>query len=421
MSLREFRQGRSALLGACLGMAIGSPLDHYTLNLFAPALLQEFGWSKADFALVGSVPLLAMFALPLIGRFADRFGIRTSLVVGFSSLTLAYLAFASMNGSLAVFFTIVTLKSVFGSLSAALIFSSVIVHRFDTMRGIALSIAMTAAPLSGAIAAPLLGHEIDTLGWRTAYLTMAALSAGGGLIVISLIGRQDGAVRRRTSPRRLEPGELARLLRSPILLLILGGMFLVNIPQILASSQLKLIATDTGANDAEATWMISLYAIGVIGGRILSGLALDRMQPHRVAFAMLSLPAIGYLAFAAPSASVGLLAAAVGLIGFAQGAEGDIGAYLISRRFGLENFGMLLSFLTAMLGVGSAAGSLILSATLRSTGGYDHFILIAAATSLAGAICFGLTGSRLLSVDGTCQADARADDGDEGGSASIRL
>jgi hypothetical protein len=44
-----------------------------------------------------------------------------------------------------------------------------------------------------------------------------------------------------------------------------------------------------------------------------------------------------------------VLSLAVAIVGLAQGAEGDIGAYLISRRFDLKNFSLLLSFLTASI------------------------------------------------------------------------
>ncbi|MET0240745.1 MAG: MFS transporter, partial [Sphingobium sp.] len=147
-------------------------------------------------------------------------------------------------------------------------------------------------------------------------------------------------------------------------------------------------------SSAAATWMMSLYAMGVIVGRFLSGLALDRIEPHLVAIASLGLPAIGYLVLASQVTSFGLLAMSIGLIGLAQGAESDVGAYLISRRFDMKNFSLLLSFLTTMIGAGSAVGATILSATLHFTDSYVPFLLLSAVATILGAILFALTGSK---------------------------
>jgi MFS family permease len=88
-----------------------------------------------------------------------------------------------------------------------------------------------------------------------------------------------------------------------------------------------------------------------------------------------------------------ILLFAVISVGFAHGAEADIGAFLISRRFGLKNFSLLLSFLNMMVGAGTVAGSLILSFTLRRVDDYFPFLVLCAVSSLAGALLFGLTGA----------------------------
>lgn len=112
--------------------------------------------------------------------------------------------------------------------------------------------------------------------------------------------------------------------------------------------------------------------------------------------AALGLPALGYLVFAARADARFALYGAIMIIGLAQGAEGDIGAYLISRGFDLQNFSLLLSLMTASLGAGTAIGAVVLSVTLRLSGSYQAYVLICAATTLAGAACFALTGRRSL-------------------------
>lgn len=395
MYFGEIRLNWQALMSGAFGMALGSALSHYTLSLFGPAMIKDLGWSKADFALIGSVPLATLLLIPVAGRFTDRFGTKVAAIMGFLGVPLGFLAMSMMSGNLIEYFGIYLAQHVFGILTTSLVFCRVIVERFDAARGMALSLTMSAPPLAGAIAAPFLAGIIAEDGWRAGYLAMAAITATGGLIAILLMGRNQ----RRTAPRpatvKLTRTEFFGLIRNPMLLLIIGGMLLVNIPQSFASSQLKLVAIANGVADGTATAMVSLYAVGVVIGRFLTGIALDvKVRPHIVAIVALGLPAIGYLVFASAVTSTAILMAGVLLIGLAQGAESDVGAYLISRKFDIKNFSLLLSFVTMSIGLGSAIGSLVLSFTLRASDSYTPYLILSAVGTLLGAAAFGMTGMR---------------------------
>ncbi len=396
MYFREIRLNWHALLSGAFGMALGSALSHYTLSLFGPAMIKDIGWTKAEFALIGSVPLATMLLIPVAGRYTDRFGTRVAAITGFFGVPLGFVAMSMMSGNLIEYFAIYLAQHVFGILTTSLVFCRVVVERFDAARGIALSAIMSAPPLAGAIAAPILGDIIAEDGWRAGYLAMAGITACGGVVAILLMG----ANRKRTAPResgtiKLSRKEFFGLIRNPMLLLIVGGMLLVNLPQSFASSQLKLVALDKGISDIDATWMVSLYAAGVMVGRFLTGIALDvKVRPHMVAIVALGLPAIGYILFASSVTAPLILTAGVLLIGLAQGAESDVGAYLISRNFDIKNFSLLLSFVTMSIGFGSAIGSLVLSFSLHHSDTYTPYLVLSAVGTLIGAAAFGMTGMR---------------------------
>lgn len=368
------------------------------LNLFGPALIEEFGWQRSQFALVGTLSLVTLGLVPFAGRFIDRVGPRTAAMIGFVAVPLAFLAYSQMTGSIWQFYAITVIKNVFGVLTTSLVFCRVVVERFDAARGMALSIAMTGAPLVGAIGVPLVGMVVDSEGWRTGYMVLAAMSATGGLAAVLLIGRRRTPVATGAQDEaRADPGQGAwqvflSLVRQPSFLLIVGGMFLVNFPMVIVTSQLKLVVSDSGASSNFANWLISLYGISVVIGRFICGFALDRVPPHLVAFTALSLPAAGLVGIASGADTSVVLVACVGLIGLAQGAEGDIGAYLTSRKFDLRHYSFVYSFLIASMGLASASGSIALSYTLHLTDSYDTFLLIAAAATVAGAFLFYLTG-----------------------------
>lgn len=397
----EFRTNWRALLATFVGIATGNALSHYTMSVFAPELIKEFGWSKSQFALVGSLPLITMLLVPFAGRFTDRFGARVAAMVGFSAISLGFLALSAMTGDIVQFFAIWVVQHVFGVLTTSLVFTRVIVERFDKARGSGLSILMIGPPLSGAIVAPVLGAVIQAEGWRAAFVFLAIVSGLGGLICFTLLSArrraaaqavEDVAPVEKPPHVRLTRAELVAVARHPAFLLLVGGMFLINIPQVFAASQIKLIVLANGVPDGIATWMVSLYAIGVIMGRVIFGLALDRVRANVVALFALSLPAIGFFVLASPVAGVGLLAAGVLVIGMAQGAEGDIGAYMVSRHFELKNYSLILGFVKAALDGGGAVGALILSYTLHASDSYAPFLLLSAVATVIGAVCFFLTG-----------------------------
>jgi len=392
---REFASHWPTLLGSTVGLALGAALNHYMVNLFAPALLAEFGWDRSQLALIGTLGLVAMVFVPFAGRFTDRFGARIAASIGFTVVPLTFVAFSLMTGPIWQFFAITTVQNLFGILTTTLVFNRVIVERFDAARGMALAILMAGAPFVGAVVVPMVGAVIDAEGWRTAYRLLALLSAAGGVLAVSLVGRRhagNAAGKPHDHRNPISRADLFAILRHPSLVLMIAGMFFCNFPQIIVSSQLKLVLMESGAPSAVATWIVSLYAIGVIIGRFLSGLALDRVRPQVVAIVALGLPAIGFIAIASPFDATWVLGGSVLLIGLAQGAEGDIGAYLTSRTFDMRHFSLIFSFLIASMGLANAVGSIALSLTLASTRHFDLFLWLAAALTLVGAACFWFTG-----------------------------
>lgn len=393
--LKEFRVNWTVVLATFIGISTGNALSHYTMSLFAPELIKAFGWSKAQFALVSALPLLTAIITPLAGRFTDRFGTRLAAGIGLTAMALGFLAMSGLNGNIYEFFAIWLVQHIFGVMSTSLVFARIIVDRFDRARGTALSMLMMGPPLSGAIVAPILGSIISAYGWRIGFIALGTAAALGGSICVFFLGR---ATRRTGQPAevknpRLTRAELLAHARQPAFMLIVGGMFLINVAQPFAASQLKLVVLSKGISDSAGTWMVSLYATGVIVGRAIFGIALDRISANRVALFGLSLPAIGFTILGLPGMTVALCALGIMLIGIAQGAEGDIGGYLVSRHFDLRNFSLVFAFVKSGLDAGGAIGALILSATLAATGGsYNPFIWICTVTTVAGALLFFLTG-----------------------------
>ena len=130
----------------------------------------------------------------------------------------------------------------------------------------------------------------------------------------------------------------------------------------------------------------------VVIGRFAGGYALDRVAPHFVAIVALGLPTIGYVALASGFDARWVLGLSIALVGLAQGAETDVGAFLTSRKFSISHYSFVFSMLMTSFGLSSALGSILLSVTLRDDGTFNTFLMVSAAVTLGGALCFYLTG-----------------------------
>ena len=116
----------------------------------------------------------------------------------------------------------------------------------------------------------------------------------------------------------------------PAFWIMLAAFFLVNLPFTLATSRSRLVVLAQGLTDGTAAVMVSVFALSSMGGRIISGGALDYCPAHLIAAIDFALPFVGLLLLASAFDTVPAVALAIGLIGLRFGGEGDIVPYLVT-------------------------------------------------------------------------------------------
>lgn len=398
---RELVTNWRYLAASSIGLGSGYLLTMYLTSLFAPHLLREFGWSKAQFSLIGSTVILSVICLPIAGRLTDRFGVRPMATAGVIATPLVFLGYSAMGGDFRQYFALAILQTILmGTTTSSMVYCRLIAESIHGARGAALAIAASTPAIIGALGVLALTPIIDRFGWRIGYVAVAGWAAIGGAIALMLIPRGSG---KRLAVEPLATAPAARsygaILHSRTFQIILAGMVLCNLPFMVQSSQLKLILLDRGVTSDAGSWMLSLYAITVVVGRVLCGLALDRWPPHIVVALALGLPAIGFTILASGIAAPGLLAAAVTLLGLAMGAEVDIMAFLVMRYFPVVIFSTVISLLGTAVALSGATGSLILSSTLAQGGSFTPFLILSAASVAIGAASFLLLGRERLRTD----------------------
>lgn len=102
----EFRQGWPLVLAAMIGIGLGlGSIPFYSLGVFAPELVRDFGWSFAE--VMGGFTVMTLVTAasgPLAGMLADRYGVRPVALGTLVLFSFSLMAFALMNGSLLLYF-----------------------------------------------------------------------------------------------------------------------------------------------------------------------------------------------------------------------------------------------------------------------------------------------------------------------------
>lgn len=403
----ELRTHWQPLAAATAGLSAGLSLSAYTNAVMGPQFLAEFGWDRSDFVLTGAIALLTFVFLPVYGRLTDLVGVRRIAVIGVISIPACWVAYAFMTGPLWQYFAINVAIIAFGTTTTPAIYSRIVATRFVRTRGLALAIAISGPPLLGAVGAPALEAINRSYGWRVGCVVIAVAVAVIGAVALTLIPR-DETVGRRPAAERKNDRDFRRISATPVFWILVAAVLLCNLYHTVTTSQLGVMLGDSVASGETVALLISVFAVAVIVGRFICGLALDRLPEQIVAAVAMALPGLGCLLIASPWDGFAVVVVSVCCLGAAWGAEGDVVAYLVSKRFDLKLYSTVLSLLMASIGVSSALGSVILSRTLRETPSFNGFLAFAGVAALIGGSLFLLLGRSRMPVDPTMSKSSPA-------------
>ncbi|MET0364747.1 MAG: MFS transporter [Sphingobium sp.] len=381
---REFRVNWRALAGATLGLGSGLSINGYTHSIIGPYLLAEFGWTKAQFALIGSIYILGMISIPLSGRMADVIGARVAILFGVLLYPLSWIAMSMIGGDIRLYYAINIFQLLLCSTTTTTVYSRVVAERFTSARGIGLGIMACGPAIAGAVGSPILAQYVASHGWRAGALAFAVFTLLAGIAAVLLI---PALLRSRdaTAPRRKAAADYGEIVRNPVFWLVFVSVFLCCLPYALAQSQLNVMLLEKKLTPTAAGFVISTFAVGVMAGRFGLGAALDRFPTHWVAFIGMALSGVGLFILASPVTHVAPLLVGVALFGISFGAESDIMGYAVARYFGMDNYSSVLGLLMAAAGAAMTIGSILLSITLARTDSYAPFMVIAGVSVFFGA------------------------------------
>jgi MFS family permease len=387
----EWRRHWTLPIAAGLGYSLGV-IHIYTLGAFITPLQEEFGWSRAEasagLTMTGFVSALAAFP---IGLMVDRLGPRRVGVAGTILMGLGFALLSTATGSVANWLLLWGVLAIATFWVQTTVWTSAVASRFEQSRGLAFALTLSGASLAAAIFPSMATSFITELGWRNAFIALAALWSVLVLLVLLFFfrGAQDQRVKKDAAqePPRILPGvTLGEGLRSLTFYRLLLAAFLFAFTALGLVVHFVPILTDSGADRAAAAGIAGLVGIFSIVGRLGMGALLDRFPARTVGALAYLIPIPACVLLLIDGANPVSQTAAAALIGLTVGAEVDVIAYLASRHFGLKNFGGLFGGLVAALSMGTAFGPLAAGAVFDANESYAPFlaatIVLMAASSL---------------------------------------
>jgi sugar phosphate permease len=157
----------------------------YTLPLFYPALIKEFGWSTEKVTRAATIFYLTGAILtPFVSSFFDRFSARIFMIAGGVATVLGLFLYRSMNTitQMSLIYMIFSLSQVCcGQVPTML----VVTRWFKRYRGIAVGITLMGPDLGGALFPLVVRPFVASDGWRDALLVLMAFA--GTMIILPLI------------------------------------------------------------------------------------------------------------------------------------------------------------------------------------------------------------------------------------------
>jgi MFS family permease len=373
-------------------------------SIFVTPLQAEFGWQRGEIAIALSITtLIQVIVNPILGVFLDKWGIRRVLLPSLIMMPLAVASAYFLTDSLWHLYLIYLLIPVFGAGTGAMIWSRLLVNWFDRRRGMALGIGLSGIGLGAALMSTLLQSVIDNYGWREAYLVFAS--------VVFLVSLPSALILVRNTPADtgLSPDEdemstqglveggylgdlsVAQVVRTRQYRLLMAAFVLFGVTLGGVIAHLFPMMLDQGLTTSQAATAGSAMGLAIIFGRIGCGYLLDKLYAPYVAALFLGLPMISIVLFAVGVNDKTAILAAI-LFGLGVGGEFDVVAFMVSRYFGLRNFGKLYGHVYAIFQFGHCIGPIAMGIAFDRSGHYSGMLWAFLVLLAIGAILMANLG-----------------------------
>ena len=373
------------LLGLFLIYTANNGILMYTLPLFYPELMDEFGWTTEQVTCPAALfYIVAAMITPFAGVLFDRYSTRLIMLLGIIALVAA-LCFYPVISSLDQL-TAVYIVFALGLAACGLVPNMLILTRwFKRNRGLAMGLLLTGSTVGGAVF-PLVAREtLITQGWRQAVLMIAVLGS------VMMIGAIVFLVRNHPRERGLgfdgdalpaetenvvtavTPGptltEAAKMPVFYILAFVTGALWFCTVSML--QHQSIFIGKDLGVDAARLPLIFSLFFWCAIVGKLLLGWLSDKLHKLWVMFSTVLSLILGLVLLRLVSAdNLVILYAYAVVFGMGFGGTFSMIQQVLAEYFSGASYGKILALMIAVDSIAGAAGINYLGKVRDTQGSY---------------------------------------------------
>lgn len=381
---RKFFPGWLVVASGFVIMATCYTIFVNCMSLFQPLIVSNLGISLAQYNVSNAIStVVSVVGSLVIGHVADKVSGRVlgSLTVIATSAVLAGMSFV---GELWQVYVLFAVSGCFAVASTRLLISLVTANWFTAKRGLAISIALSGSGFGDAILSPIVSSLIVSVGWRSAFLVLAAVCMVAALPITAYSFRtkpseiglkplgenpDDPSVSTAGDKDEHTAPEVSvgwsRIKKSPAFwLLVVAFLFMGLVNGAILPNQVTNMTSVT-VNGAK----ISLGAIydrfGLRFGNVLGSVACI----------------VACVALCFPATDLGPIVAAVSFgVGTCMGTITPTIA--ASKQFGMADLGKVTGTITSLEMVGGTVGAIVSGVLFDATGSFASTWIVCLACSV---------------------------------------
>ncbi len=341
-----------------------------SFGLFLPEMTVARDWSRELFSFSYAIQNLVWgLAGPFLGAYADKFGARRVLLAGglLYMLGIVGMAYAE-SGTMLVLTSGLMLGVAVGATAFGIIFSVLGKIIPEDKRSLAFGVGTASGSLGQFLFLPLSGILIDSIGWHSALLVLAALAALIMLLAIGVGGHRQS----QAWSSDISLGQaLSTAMRDRSFHLLFWGYFVCGLQVVFIGLHLPVYLQDQGLSANVGATAVALIGLFNIVGSISSGYLAQRVSKKKLLttlYVLRSLVMIAFLLLPLSVVSVYLFAGAMGLLWLSTVAPTTA---LVGQMYGVKYLGMLGGIIFFGHQIGSFLGAWLGGRIFDMTGSYD--------------------------------------------------
>ncbi len=391
----------------------------YSFSVFYVSILDEFGWSRADTALIFSINI-AVYGVcaPIVGAVVDHLGPRRFMALGAILLAIGTAA-CSMANQIWHFYVLFGVLASFGISATGYVPNSILVSRwFVKRRGTALGVFGVGSATAYLIASGV-AYMIGWIGWRGSFVVLGLLALGMAplIAVFQRLDPRDKGLLPDAEPReatvrqaKMATGEslvvdrkwagtewnVAKALRTyRFWFLFVGSLFMWGFALNLILAHQVAFAVDEGYSQAFGALVFALFGLFYALGSLLGFLS-DRLGREVTVTIGLTLAGLGVLMLILNQGhnTPWLMYAYSLLFGVGIGIISPTWTASVADLFQGKNFGSINGSIVMGFGIGGAFSPWLGGKIFDTLGTYiPAFYLVIAALAMSAG-CIWIAGPR---------------------------